>query len=103
MVNDGKSYPYEYDRPFEFKSFLTHQISKKFFFNTTWVFGSGRPITLPENQYYDFGEDERTILIYGEKNTFCGRLPAGLDMGVCTKKLFPNGAQANGMLVTWTS
>jgi len=91
MVNDGKPYPYEYDRPFEFKSFLSHRVSKKVFVSATWVFGSGAPITIAESQYYDL--DGQTILIYGEKNGFRGAPYHRLDIGV-SYKLFPKWGES---------
>ncbi len=71
--------------------FLSHQLSKKVFFNATWVFGSGTPITIAESQYYDL--DGQTILIYGKKNGFRGAPYHRLDISV-SYKLFPKWGES---------
>jgi hypothetical protein len=80
QLNQGNPYPYNYDRPFEFKSFINHRISKKLSFSATWVYGAGTPVTLPVAQYYDL--EKETVLLYGPKNSVRGAAYHRLDVSL---------------------
>ncbi|HKM92707.1 MAG TPA: TonB-dependent receptor [Prolixibacteraceae bacterium] len=49
--NNGNPYPFTYDRRHDFSFVGNYHINKKLVFSTTWVFGSGYPITLAYSVY----------------------------------------------------
>jgi hypothetical protein len=51
-VNFGKVYPYDFDRPHDFKIFVNYQITKNLDFSASWIFQTGRPINLALGHYY---------------------------------------------------
>jgi len=69
-LNEGKRFPFKYDRRHDFSLALIKHLSKKVELSGTWVFGSGNSISIPvavyqmpnpivaevnKNTYYDFG------------------------------------------------
>lgn len=92
-INFGEKYPYKYDRRHDLSIVLSMPLSEKWNFSSTWVYGTGYPITLalgkmniieldevPFNStnYYqnnDFGE------FYGKKNSFKMQDYHRLDIG----------------------
>lgn len=90
-INNGNPYPYKYDRPFEFKSFFSHQLNERISFSATWVYGAGTPITVPVGQYYDLEGD--VILLYGDKNSVRGNPYHRLDIGFAYK-LYPKWGES---------
>ena len=82
-INNGKSFPYRYDQRFDFKGAASFKLGEKKkndggkeVKKTTelgfdWVFGTGRPITLPLQTYLD--QNGREVTIYSERNSF--RMP----------------------------
>jgi outer membrane receptor for ferrienterochelin and colicin len=71
-INNGKSYPFKYDRRHEIKMALVWEKSKRFEASAAWFFTTGYAISLPESKYYD---PNRGIMIdvYGSRNNF--RMP----------------------------
>ncbi|MFO7658421.1 MAG: TonB-dependent receptor plug domain-containing protein [Bacteroidales bacterium] len=55
-VNFGKTFPYRYDRRHDISIALTHYISKKVDVGFTWVYGTGRAVTLAQQKYPSFLE-----------------------------------------------
>ncbi|MEO9803504.1 MAG: TonB-dependent receptor [Reichenbachiella sp.] len=51
-LNEGKTFPFKYDRRHDISAVLNHKISDNITLNANWVFGSGTTITLPESIYY---------------------------------------------------
>lgn len=87
-INNGKSFPYRYDRRHNLALLLSHEFSKRTDVSATWVYSTGSHYTLPEQVYYlGSGLDARNaVYIYGERNQH--RLPDyhRLDLGVNFKK-----------------
>lgn len=95
--NDGKRFPYKYDRRHDIKIVLNYKKSQKTSFSAIWVYGTGNAVTLPIGYAttwpttiipgkYSFLQREKMI-IYSNKNEY--RAPAyhRLDLGVnLTKK-----------------
>jgi len=50
-LNNGKWYPYKYDRRHDISVALVHSWNKRMDFSTVWVYGTGNAITLPTAQY----------------------------------------------------
>jgi outer membrane receptor for ferrienterochelin and colicin len=51
-LNNGKPYPFKYDRRHDISIVVNHKFSERFRMAATWVYGSGYAVTLPEYQYY---------------------------------------------------
>lgn len=92
-LNDGNSYPARFDRRHDVSLFMNYRFTKRITGSLTWMFGSGNPVTLPEERYYapslswgkpsEYGYSESV----GSLNNY--RMPAfhRLDLGVnFTKK-----------------
>ena len=75
-INNGKVFPYSYDRPHSINMNLDYPIAKRLKFNVVWIFMSGLPITVPigkqeilkmtENQLIP----DKEVYIYSEQNAF---------------------------------
>jgi len=67
--NDGEAFPASHDQRHEIKTVASYQRGP-WVFSGTWVFGSGRPYTVPESQYGLNLLDGETIsyIHVGEKN-----------------------------------
>lgn len=79
-VNNGKWFPFKYDRRHDFKIAVAHNISKRIQVSGDWVFSSGAAITLPESSYI---LDGREVIQYGERNSY--RMPAYHRMDISVK------------------
>jgi outer membrane cobalamin receptor len=91
-LNDGKAYPYHYDRRHSINLVYLLNIHKNIDFSATWVFNSGKAISIAESRhqlmmttpveyswfYYTFN--------YSEKNAFRMRAYHKLDIGVNFRK-----------------
>jgi len=67
-INFGKPYPFKFDRRWEVKMLVQHQISKKLRISSTWAFATGNAFTLPQSQMTD--HEGNVYFIYGERNNF---------------------------------
>lgn len=66
-VNEGKTFPFKYDRLLDISIAANHRLKKNIVLSATWTFGSGYPITLAKEYYNINGED---ILVYSDMNSF---------------------------------
>ncbi len=82
-LNDGKIYPYKYDRLFDLGCLFQQQITKKISFSATWVFGTGMPYNIPRSHYEDI--EGNHVLFYGELNEFRQKAYHRLDVGLSYK------------------
>ncbi len=65
-INQGKRYPYRYDRRHDFSLVVSHRFNERVSLSGTWVFGSGNPITLATARYSSaFGSQEANALAWG--------------------------------------
>ncbi len=92
-INNGKSYPFKYDRLFDVSIVANHKINKGIVISATWTYGTGYPITLATEHYTINGKD---IFIYKEKNSYKMRDYHRLDVAVNFKKKTKWGER------TWT-
>lgn len=84
-INNGEKFPFRYDRRHVINLALGYKLSDNVDLSANWEFGSGTPVTLPENRAYieyDQEGNEIIILIYSEINN--GKLPNyhRLDFGL---------------------
>ena len=50
VINNGKRFPYRYDRRHNISLVVNHQLSKRLTIGATWTFASGGTMTIPERQ-----------------------------------------------------
>ena len=51
-LNNGEPFPSNNDRRHDVSMFLSHRFNEKIDANATWVFASGKPVTLSDEKYY---------------------------------------------------
>jgi hypothetical protein len=78
-INNGKKFPFKYDRLNDINITLNYTISKQWELSALWCFGSGYPITVPIEKYYPAlnivsGIQHNLIYFYPSLNNY--RLPA---------------------------
>lgn len=71
-LNNGKTYPYRYDRRHDFKIAGIYAINKRVEVSAEWLYGTGNAITLPIAFHKGQGGEE--VLVYGDRNAF--RMPS---------------------------
>jgi len=83
-LNDGKTYPYRYDRRHDISVVLTHKFNDKIDVGVVWVYGTGNAVSLPLQKYNGIEENGGVSVVdhIGDKNGY--RMPAyhRLDLGV---------------------
>lgn len=69
QINDGKEFPYRYDRRHEIKMAAAWRPTSRFEISANWILTGGAHISIPEAQYYDpyLG---RYIDVYENRNNF---------------------------------
>jgi hypothetical protein len=70
VINDGKEYPANYDKPHDFTLIGNYRINHRFSISFNLTYSTGRPITVPIGRFYYAGA-ERTL--YGDRNSY--RIP----------------------------
>lgn len=80
-INNGKTFPYRYDKRHDISIVLTHKFSEKFDIGATWVFNTGSPFTLATKKYASADEDNtKMIYYYSDRNAY--RMPVYHRMDV---------------------
>jgi hypothetical protein len=84
-LNDGKIYPYRYDRRHDISVAVTHQFNDHIDIGVVWVYGTGNAVSLALQKYNGLENDgyfNSPIEHIGDKNDY--RMPAyhRLDVGV---------------------
>jgi len=89
-INNGKAFPYTFDRRHNLNIVINQKFSKKFDVGVVWVYSSGQHITLSDAQYisnfnFDTGEfdsNKNDITVLSAKNAY--RMPPyhRLDIGM---------------------
>lgn len=69
-INQGKTYPSNYDKPHVFNLVLNYKFNRRFSLSSNLVYYSGRPTTIPESIYYI---DEQPFVEYSDRNQY--RIP----------------------------
>lgn len=78
-INNGRWYPYKYDRRHDLKILLFHQISNSFSFSADWIFSTGFAFSLPLEKYpvnlpvIFFPPENFDVLVFDQKNAY--RMP----------------------------
>ena len=91
-LNNGKTFPFKYDRLHDFNLSVNYKISGKWDISAIWVYGTGYSVTVPVEKYdpalYMYTHVENPWLIYYYPSINNCRLPAyhRLDLGVHYKK-----------------
>ncbi|MBC6988777.1 TonB-dependent receptor [Hymenobacter sp. BT491] len=67
MINGGKYYPSNFDKPHDFTLIGNYRFSRRFSTSLNFTYNTGRPITLPLAKYYD-GNSIRVY--YSERNAY---------------------------------
>ncbi len=80
-INQNKKYFFDYHRPHDFEVFVHYQINKKWDINATWVYQSGRRISVPIG-LLPLPEKRATELLFGDKNNATFPNYQRLDIGV---------------------
>jgi outer membrane receptor for ferrienterochelin and colicin len=92
-LNNGKTFPYKFDRRHDVSLVVTHKFSEKADFGLTWVFSTGNPITLPVQKYSSLDNSEEMILHYSDRNSY--RMPSyhRMDIGANFYKVKKRGTR----------
>ncbi len=64
-INNGNTYVAPYDKPHEFNTVLTYELTPRLSVSANWLFASGQPVTMP-TQRYQVGQT--IIPLYSERN-----------------------------------
>lgn len=104
-LNEGKTFPYKFDRRHDISLVFTHAFNEKIQFTATWVYSTGNAITLAQGKYtqIDLGQyyyqdpsNPSTFVLneaqlYNGKNSY--RMPSyhKLDIGMSFQKKKPKG------------
>ena len=83
-LNQGKSFPYSYDRLFDASLVVNHELGKNIVLSATWNYGTGYPVTVATERYV-FNDNEiynSEVYVYGETNGYRMRDFHRLDLGI---------------------
>ncbi len=73
-INQGRWFPYRYDRRHDISIAMTHEWNKKMDFSMAWVYGTGNNVTLPTSTYQALTDvnnsAKNTVLYYSNRNNF---------------------------------
>jgi len=70
LVNGGKYYPANYDKPHAFNFTGNYKVKQRYHFSLNFTYSTGRPITLPIAKYYYAGGER---VYYSDRNAY--RIP----------------------------
>ena len=89
QINQGKKFPFRYDKRHDISWLMTHQLNERVYFSATWVYSTGLRYTLPIAKYdliderVDFNDTKFTeVYIYGDRNEHKLTDYHRLDLGV---------------------
>jgi hypothetical protein len=96
-INEGRTFPYKYDRRHDIKIAATYQLKPNKDLSLTWVYGTGAAVTLPQSSYLQYHEKQTrfypsssdpSIQYYGGRNSYRMRAYHRLDLNYTkTKKM----------------
>ena len=66
-INNGETYPANFDVPHSFNAVLNYYITRRIFFSSILTYQTGKPITYPESIYY---ADDTPYLDYSKRNAY---------------------------------
>jgi hypothetical protein len=76
IVNNNSYYPSSYDKPHDFSVIANYHLNKRLRFSANFSYATGRPISLPENYYFNVVHSETSpdmIPIFSDRNKY--RIP----------------------------
>jgi outer membrane cobalamin receptor len=88
-LNNGKWYPYKYDRRHDVSIAMTHAWNDRMDFSAVWVYGTGNAVTVPHASYASAARSDvgspftyrnSEVYYYGERNSFRMRAYHRLDL-----------------------
>lgn len=71
-VNNGEWYPTQFDKPHDFKFVGNYKFTERYSLSVNMDYSTGRPITVPEGEYYNHQLNTR-LIYYGDRNAY--RIP----------------------------
>ncbi|MBK7628401.1 MAG: TonB-dependent receptor [Bacteroidales bacterium] len=79
IINNGKWFPSNFDKPNDLVATFNYLLSRRFSFSTNYTYSTGRPITFPVATYIMY---ENILVHYSERNRY--RLPdySRLDLSI---------------------
>lgn len=106
-INNGKPFPYDFDRPHDLKVFSNYKLNDHIDFSLIWIFQSGRPINLPKGYYYVLNSpnqynietntvevnDNYKIDFFPERNSYRMKPYHRLDLSVNLTKIKKKGTR----------
>lgn len=88
-LNQGKAFPYRYDRRHDISIVAIYELSKKINISSTWVYGTGNAVTLPKSRYgvvETYGNQQysyiNTVEQYGDRNSYRMNSYHRMDIGI---------------------
>ena len=88
-LNEGRAFPYRYDRRHDISIVAMYEISKKINISGTWVYGTGNAVTLPKSRYEVVVTGENpdysyltNVEQYGDRNSYRMNPYHRLDIGI---------------------
>lgn len=88
-LNGGSWFPSNFDRRHDLALVAAHRLNNRWSLSTNFVYGTGRPITLPQSGYFI---ENRLVLQYADRNSFRMRDYHRLDLSAT---LHPSSRQRN--------
>jgi hypothetical protein len=92
-INEGKTFPYRYDRRHDLKIATTYQWKPTKDFSLTWVYGTGNAVTLPQSSYAQmnitpnpYSWSDPDVQFYDGRNSYRMRSYHRLDLSYTTTK-----------------
>jgi hypothetical protein len=95
-LNEGKAFPYKYDRRHDFKVAVAHKLSDKIELSAEWIFGTGNAMSIPTSKYYsslESGENGSYSYYYPSRNNYRMASYHRLDIGARFTKVKKNGTR----------
>jgi hypothetical protein len=91
-LNNGKTFPYKYDRRHDLKVAAVYKVDDRFEVSADWVYGTGQAVTLPTEIYLDADGNETEV--YDGRNSFRMRAFHHLDVSAKFSKKKKRGERA---------
>ena len=79
-LNNGKTFPFKYDRRHDLKAAVVHKVSDRFEISADWIYGTGQAVTLATEVYLDNNGNE--VEVYDQRNGFRMGSFHHLDVGM---------------------
>ena len=79
LINEGKKYPANYDKPNDLAVVASYKISRRFTFSSSFTYSTGRPATYPESI---FPVNRNPVIVYSDRNKYRLRDYHRLDLSL---------------------